>query len=32
VQSLLADLELQAGPAGPDAPRFGQFELSVQQN
>ena len=31
-ESLLADLELQAGPGGPDAARFGNFELSVQEN
>ena len=30
--SLLSDLELQAGPGGPDAARFGNFELSVQEN
>ena len=32
VNALLRDLELQAGPAGPDAPRFGNYELTVQAN
>ena len=30
-QSLLNDIEIQAGGGGPDAPRFGNFELSVTQ-
>ncbi|MSP73509.1 MAG: hypothetical protein EXR76_15330 [Myxococcales bacterium] len=32
LNALLSDLELQAGPQGPDAPRFGNFELSVREN
>jgi hypothetical protein len=29
--AIVGDLEVQAGPAGPDAPRFGRFELSVTE-
>ncbi len=31
VQAILNDIEIQAGPAGNDAPRFGNFELSVTE-
>ncbi|MCK6569835.1 hypothetical protein L6V77_01870 [Myxococcota bacterium] len=31
-EALLTDLELQAGPGGPEAARFGNFELTVQEN
>ncbi len=30
-QAILTDVELQAGPGGEDAPRFGNFEVSVQE-
>jgi hypothetical protein len=29
--AIVTDLELEAGPGGEDAPRFGHFELSVQE-
>ena len=29
--ALLSDIEIQAGGGGPDAPRFGQFELQVTE-
>lgn len=29
--AIVSDLEIQAGGGGPDAPRFGNFELSVQE-
>ncbi len=31
VQAILSDVEIQAGPEGNDAPRFGNFELSVTE-
>ena len=30
-QAVLEDVELRAGPGGGDAPRFGNFELSVTE-
>ena len=30
--AIITDIELQAGPGGPDAQRFGNFELTVQEN
>ncbi len=31
IQAMLSDVEIQAGPEGNDAPRFGNFELSVTE-
>jgi hypothetical protein len=31
-RALLSDLQIEAGPGGDDAPRFGNFELSVTEN
>ena len=32
VAAMLSDIEIQAGPEGNDAPRFGNFELSVTED